>query len=89
MRINPAQLWINTANMGGMAKFINHSCGPNCRLEQWEVNGLPRMYFFAIKEIKEGAKLTLDYNWECNDDQNRIECKCGTVNCKVFIERKV
>ncbi len=45
--------------------------------------------FFAIKEIKEGAKLTFDYNWECDEDQTRTECKCGTVNCKGFIERIV
>ena len=27
--------------------------------------------FFAIKEIKKGNKVTFDYNWECDDeDQN-------------------
>jgi SET domain-containing protein len=86
MRINPAQLWINTTNMGGMAKFINHSCNPNCKLKKWEVDKLPRMCFFAIKE---GAKMTFDYNWECDDNQTRMECQCGTVNCKGFIERRV
>jgi SET domain-containing protein len=85
MSINNAQLWINATNMGGMARFINHSCDPNCILEQWEVNGLPRMCFFAIKEIKEGDKLTFDYHWECDEDQTRTECKCGTANCKGFI----
>ena len=49
MRINPAQLWINATNMGGLAKFMNHSCNPNCKLKQWEVNELPRMCFFAFK----------------------------------------
>ncbi len=34
MRINGAQLWINATHMGGLAKFINHSCDPNCKLEQ-------------------------------------------------------
>ena len=89
MSINRARLWINATNMGGMAKFINHSCDPNCILKQWEVNGLPRMCYFAIKEIKEGVELTFDYNWECDEDQNMTECKCGTVNCKGFFERRV
>jgi histone-lysine N-methyltransferase SETD2 len=89
MSIDNAPLWINATNMGGWAKFINHSCDPNCILEQWEVNGLPRMCFFAIKEIKEGAELTFDYHWECNKNQTKTECKCGTVNCKGFIERIV
>ncbi len=52
MSKNGAQLWINATHMGGLAKFINHSCNPNCILEQWEVNGLPRMCFFAIKESR-------------------------------------
>jgi hypothetical protein len=89
MSINGARLWINATNMGGWAKFINHSCDPNCILNQWEVDGLPRMCFFAIKEIKEGAELTFDYNWECDEKQTRTECKCGTVNCKGFMERIV
>jgi histone-lysine N-methyltransferase SETD2 len=42
-------LWINSANVGGLAMFINHTCDPNCKLERWEVSGLPRMCFFAIK----------------------------------------
>jgi histone-lysine N-methyltransferase SETD2 len=89
MSIDYAPLWINATKMGGWAKFINHSCDPNCRLEQWEVNGLPRMCYFANKEIKEGAELTFDYNWTCDEDKTRTECKCGTVNCKGFIERIV
>ena len=87
MKINQAQLWINATNMGGMARFGNHSCNPNCKLEQWEADGLPRMCFFAIKEIKKGDKVTFDYNWECDDeDQNMTKCKCMTAICKGFIE---
>ena len=43
---------------------MNHSCEPNCNLEQWAVDGLPRMCFFAIEDIKSGEELTFDYNWE-------------------------
>ena len=87
MKINGARLWIDATNMGGLAKFINHSCDPNCILVQWVVNGLPRMCFFANKEIKEGAELTFDYHWTCDENQTRTECKWGTVNCKGFIEK--
>ncbi len=45
MTLIEKQLWIDSANMGGLAKFMNHSCDPNCKLEQWEVKGLPRMCF--------------------------------------------
>ncbi len=36
---------------GGLAKYINHSCDPNCKLIQWYGEGLPRMCFFAKREI--------------------------------------
>jgi hypothetical protein len=35
---------------GGLAKYINHSCDPNCKLIQWYVEGLPRMCFFAKRD---------------------------------------
>ncbi len=52
MTLIEKQLWINSANMGGLAKFINHSCDPNCKLEQLEVKGLPRMCFLQSKKSK-------------------------------------
>ncbi len=86
MTLIEKQLWINSANMGGLAKFINHSCDPNCNLEQLEVSGLPRMCSFAIKEIKEGDKLTFDYNWVCDRNKRKTECICRTANCSQFID---
>jgi histone-lysine N-methyltransferase SETD2 len=87
MTIFEKQLWINSANVGGLAMFINHSCDPNCKLERWEVRGLPRMCFFAIKEIKEGEELTFDYNWVKEKNKRNTECKCGTAKCIGFIEK--
>jgi palmitoyltransferase ZDHHC9/14/18 len=42
---------------------MNHSCDPNCELIQWGVDSLPRMCFFAKKNIKSGMEFTFDYNW--------------------------
>ena len=33
MKTNQAQQWINATSMGGMARFSNHSCNPNCELQ--------------------------------------------------------
>ena len=87
MTLFHAQLWIDSANMGGMAMFINHSCDPNCILQRWEVGGLPHMCFFAIKNIKEGDELIFYQNWECDKDKKKTECKCGTATCRGFIEK--
>ena len=45
------------------------------------------MCFFAIKKIKEGDELIFDYNWVCDKDKKKTECKCGTANCRGFIEK--
>jgi SET domain-containing protein len=64
MKINGMNLWINGNENGGPAQYINHSCDPKCELVQWVVDGLPRMGFFAKKNIKSGMKFTFDYNWD-------------------------
>lgn len=38
--------------IGNNARFANHSCDPNCELQKWTVNGVTRVGFFALKEIK-------------------------------------
>jgi histone-lysine N-methyltransferase SETD2 len=87
MTLIEKQLCINSANVGGLAKFINHSCDPNCELERWEVRGLPRMCFFANKEIKEGDKLTFDYNWEC-DRKKKQNVSAGQQNVEGLLKQK-
>ena len=42
--------------------------------------------FFAIKEIKEGDKLTFDYHWVCDRNKKKTECKYGTANCRGFTD---
>ncbi len=64
MKINGMKLWINEDKNGGPAQNINHSCNPNCELVQWGVDGLPRMCFFAKKNIKSGMEFTFDYKWD-------------------------
>jgi SET domain-containing protein len=64
MKINGINLWINGDKNGGPARYMNHSCNPNCELVQWGVDGLQRMYFFAKKNIKIGMELTFDYYWD-------------------------
>jgi hypothetical protein len=53
-KINGMNLWINGNKRDGPAKYINHSCDPNCELVQWGVDVLPRMCFFAKKKMNSG-----------------------------------
>jgi palmitoyltransferase ZDHHC9/14/18 len=53
------------ATRGTIARFVNHSCEPNCEMIKWTVGGEPRMALFAgPRGIMTGDELTYDYNFE-------------------------
>ena len=54
-------IYIDARKKGGAARFINHSCDPNCTMESWKVQGGYRMCVFAIRTIAEDEELTFDY----------------------------
>jgi SET domain-containing protein len=61
------KLIVDATKKGSVARFVNHSCEPNCEMVMWLVNGRPRMALFAKKDgngIEVGDELTYDYNFE-------------------------
>lgn len=59
------QNMIIDATRGSIARFVNHSCEPNCRMEKWTVAGKPRMALFAGENgIMTGQELSYDYNFK-------------------------
>lgn len=71
------------ATRGSIARFVNHSCDPNCRMEKWTVNGKPRMALFAgDRGIMTGEELSYDYNFDPYSQKNVQECRCGADNCR-------
>lgn len=80
------QNMIIDATRGSIARFVNHSCDPNCRMEKWTVNGKPRMALFAgHRGIMTGEELTYDYNFDPYSQKNVQECRCGADNCRGFL----
>ncbi|KAH8686034.1 mitochondrial carrier domain-containing protein [Tricladium varicosporioides] len=68
---------------GSIARFVNHSCKPNCRMVKWIVGGKPRMALFAgDSPIMSGDELTYDYNFDPFSAKNVQECRCGSDNCR-------
>ncbi len=62
--------WSRDANVGGnIARFINHSCQPNCYSA---VHGRT-IWIRAAKRIAAGDELTYDYNTE---GDKTIPCRC-------------
>ena len=72
------------ASVGGNdARFINHSCDPNC--ESDVVDGA--VVIRAIRNIQPGAELTYDYSLEIEAKPTKARralyaCRCGTERCR-------
>ena len=64
------------------ARYINHSCDPNC-----EVNiSNNEIWISSIKKSKKGKELNYDYGYEFDEDDFRDHvCKCGSKDCIGFI----
>ncbi|KJZ75637.1 hypothetical protein HIM_05100 [Hirsutella minnesotensis 3608] len=77
------QNMIIDATTGSIARFVNHSCNPNCRMIKWIVSGQPRMALFAgDRPIMTGEELTYDYNFDPFSAKNVQSCLCGEPNCR-------
>ncbi len=64
------------------ARFINHSCAPNCEVDI--ING--KIWISSIKNIKKGEELSYDYGYAFDpDDYKDHLCKCGAKKCIGFI----
>ena len=69
--------WSRDAAVGGnIARFINHSCTPNCWIEV-DAN-TKTIWVRAAKQIRKGQELVYDYNTE---GDKVIPCRCRP-NCK-------
>ena len=68
---------------GNEARFINHSCAPNCET----VIEHGRVFIEAIRRIRPGEELGYDYQltWESTDDPVELAlyaCHCGAKRCR-------
>lgn len=80
------QNMILDATKGSIARFVNHSCNPNCNMVKWVVKGKPRIALFALdRQIMTGEELTYDYNFNPFAANNVQECRCGSANCRGIV----
>ncbi|KAL1490323.1 hypothetical protein ABEB36_013038 [Hypothenemus hampei] len=70
---------------GGLARYINHSCNPNCVAETVEIDRDLKIIIFAKRRIQRGEELAYDYKFDIEDDQNKISCMCGAPNCRKWM----
>ncbi|TNJ29097.1 Histone methyltransferase HMT1 [Giardia muris] len=80
-------MFIDARHKANEARFINHSCDPNCIIELWYVGDEPRAAVVASKDISCDEELSFDYAFH-HDPRNRPEypCHCGSELCRGFID---
>jgi hypothetical protein len=62
------------------ARFINHSCDPNCEAK---LIG-DRIWIIAQRDIPPGEEITFNYGFDLEDYKN-YPCHCGAEDCVGFI----
>ena len=64
------------------ARYINHSCDPNCEVDIIK----NEIWISSIKKIKKGEELSYDYGYLFDkDDYSDHVCKCSSIKCIGYI----
>lgn len=74
---------VDAAVDGNEARFINHSCNPNCDAV---IEG-GRIWIEAIRDIEVGEELAYDYAYQLKERhtpalKQRYPCNCGAPVCR-------
>lgn len=62
------------------ARFLNHSCTPNCDAEYHD----GRIWIVTRRDIRAGEEITFNYGFDL-DDYKQYPCRCGSPDCAGFI----
>ncbi|KIJ47294.1 hypothetical protein M422DRAFT_164308, partial [Sphaerobolus stellatus SS14] len=79
--------FIDATKKGGIGRFANHSCNPNCYVAKWTIGKKVRMGIFAKRDVRKGEELTFNYNVD-RYGHDAQPCYCGEPNCVGFIGGK-
>jgi SET domain-containing protein len=75
---------IDAGQRGNAARWINHSCDPNCKTEEDEDG---RIFILAKRDIAAGEELAYDYRLRIDGkvtkkDRKAYACRCGAADCR-------
>ncbi|KAL4228619.1 Histone-lysine N-methyltransferase [Mactra antiquata] len=74
---------VDATMKGSAARFINHSCDPNCYSKVITVDNRKHIVIFAMKQIFRGEELTYDYKFPI--EEVKIPCTCGSKKCRKYL----
>lgn len=78
---------IDGGRQGNSARWINHSCGPNCVAQQVGGDGNGRVFIHAKRDIRAGEELFYDYGLIIDAKLTKklreaYKCLCGSRRCR-------
>lgn len=73
--------FVDGKHYGNEARFINHSCDPNCELQLWQVDGRMRIGIVTIREVQPNEPLSYDYQFDTSEEES-FKCYCKTKTCR-------
>jgi len=62
------------------ARFLNHSCAPNCDTELID----SQIWIVARRDIAAGEEITFNYGYDW-EDYREYPCRCGAPGCLGYI----
>ncbi|XP_062854258.1 histone-lysine N-methyltransferase SETD1B-A [Trichomycterus rosablanca] len=71
---------IDATKCGNLARFINHSCNPNCYAKVITVEAKKKIVIYSRQPIGVNEEIMYDYKFPIEDE--KIPCLCGAENCK-------
>lgn len=71
---------IDATKCGNLARFINHSCNPNCYARVITIEGQKKIVIYSKQPIAPGEEITYDYKFPIEED--KIICLCGSSQCR-------
>lgn len=83
-RIDKEQI-IDATRKGGIARFVNHACQPNCVAKVITIRSEKKVVFFAQRDINPGEEITYDYHFNHEDEGKKILCFCKSNNCRRYL----
>lgn len=76
---------IDSTLKANAARFINHSCEPNCVSRNIQVLGSRHIVIFALRNIYPGEELTYDYKFQRESIEEKLTCNCGSKKCRKYM----
>ncbi|XP_069357216.1 histone-lysine N-methyltransferase SETD1 isoform X2 [Maniola hyperantus] len=74
---------IDATKCGNLARFINHSCNPNCYAKIITIESQKKIVIYSKQPIAVDEEITYDYKFPLEDE--KIPCLCGAPQCRGFL----